>query len=204
MKRKLIALAVAFAFVFTSIPASFAAGTNDLYGSSWTGKYGSTSKTFRAYAAYNYEPNYSDTQARLYISDYGVQCLSKSSSLVFVAKSEKKASVSVSLAPVSGSKTHQTDKTSPKISFPNAKKNAKAKFYSGGFYWYFNKTDKAQTLKLTVKANKGKQPGSSPKAWYGSSSGSVNLTVPAKVDSEALRKAEIEAELGYEIEIVED
>jgi len=162
--------------------SSFAAST-DLTGSSWTGTLHKNHKVFNAYASYEWQPDYNDTQARLHITAYGIQCQSKISSLYFPAKAEKSASVSVNLEPVKGgytSKTHSTNKKSAKMTFPGNRTGSKLNFLSKDFYWYFNKTDKPQTLTLSVSASKGKQSGSTPKAWMGSSSGSVALTVPAK------------------------
>lgn len=176
MKRK-ISIALILVMLLT-LPVSAATD----YGTKWSGKYKTPRKYFRAYMDYTWEPDYSPTQARLTISGFGIQCLSKTKKFKLPAKSEKTAAVSVNVQPVNGAAYVSVTKNG-KVKFPNKKKNAKAKF--GEVTWIFNKTRTSQNLKVTYTAAKGKQKGKRlkkayRKAFKGSSIGTLDLTIPAK------------------------
>lgn len=154
------------------------------YGSIWTGRYKERSKDFRAYISYKWEPMYSDTEARLTIRGYGIQCLSETRNFSLPKKSVKKASVSANIKPI-GKKKTVSKSIKGKVKFADAEKNAKVKF--GSVTWKFKRTKKNRTLKVTYRASKGKQLGKKVRkgyrnAWRGSSKGTLTFTVPAAPD----------------------
>lgn len=150
-------------------------------GTTWTGTYKTKTKDFRAYIEYKWEPNYSKTEARLTVTSFGIQCMSKSKKLAFPEGSEKKAALSMSITPAWGPKVLVADRKNVRLKFKNAKKGAKVKFGSGTFI--FKKGKKKKTLTVSYSAFKGVQAGAVPYAWQGSSRGSIKLKIPkAKPD----------------------
>ena len=174
--KRVIPLFLIIMLLMTAVVS--AADTDRMHaGSKWRGKYKSTSKIFRAYVDYKWEPNYTNTEAKLTVTGFGVQCLSKSRALKFRDGSKKKAYVKVSVKPLKGKKKVVKDLYAPAIKFPNAKKGAKGKFGSATFI--FKKTSSKKTITVTYGATKGKQIGPVPDAWKGSSKGTFKLTMPA-------------------------
>ena len=160
-------------FVMLMTAAAFAAtGT----GNEWTGKYKKTKKVFRAYVDYTWEPNFTHKLSKLTITGFGVQCMSRSKGLSFAPGAVKKATIKLNIKPTKGQKKLVKDLKASRVKFPNAKRGAKAKF--GSVTYYFKKTSKKQTLKVTFFAVKGAQPGPVPNAWKGSSKGTLKFTIP--------------------------
>ena len=195
LARRALSLALVFMLTITAVFAAASVSTVSIaaedssaavqaspvigasYGGKWKGTRGKSKKVFRAYVEYKWEPDFSNTQAKLTVTGFGVQCLSNSKALSFSPGSAKKASLKMSITPRTGKKKLVKDRKASRLKFPNAKKGAKAKF--GSATYIFKKTSSKQKLTVTFAAAKGKQDGKYPKAWKGASKGTLVLTIPA-------------------------
>lgn len=141
-----------------------------VYGATWKGTYSSYTSYFRVHCTYNWEPNYSTTQARLTVTSVGIQRTSGNSAVEMVASAQKSATISLT-----GKTSVTYDKEGTSYSWAESNTSAK-NFMSSNQVWLIDKTGSAQTLTFTASAKKNSG------AWSGSSSKSVTLTVPAKSD----------------------
>lgn len=137
--------------------------------SEWSRSASGTTRKFRNYVTYTWEPNYSATQSRLIITAAGIVKTSGNQTEIVSGSTS-----SVKIVCNGVTKTYST--TSRKELDSAAPQYWNLKGTAADYIFYINKTTAQRNITVTVSGGITK-----PSAWYGTSSGSFTVTQPSSI-----------------------
>lgn len=137
--------------------------------SEWSRSASGTTRKFRNYVTYTWEPNYSATQSRLIITAAGIVKTSGNQTEIVSGSTS-----SVKIVCNGVTKTYST--TAKKELDSAAPQYWNLKGTAADYIFYINKTTAQRNITVSVSGGITK-----PSAWYGTSSGSFTVTQPSSI-----------------------